>query len=922
MTLARDRKTADRLVDDPTTMAASQLAVAEIRARLQAPEEGLSSSEAATRLQQLGSNSLPQARGRSWWQRLWAQISNLLILVLLSAVVITALLGHTLDSVVILAVVISQALIGLVQEGRAEQALAAIRHMLAPAASVIRDGHSQRIAAADLVPGDTVLLEPGDRVPADIRLERCHSLSLDEAILTGESLAVEKQPEALAAASALGDQTNMAFSGTLVVRGTGRGVVVATGSRSEIGRISGLLQQTTGLQTPLLAQMDRFARLMATLVLAGGLLILLLGHWLSGLPFADLFIAVVGLTVAAIPEGLPAILSITLAVGVRRMAKRQAVVRRMPAIETIGAVSVICSDKTGTLTRNEMMVAALACGAHYRQVRGDGYALDGGLDKPLPEALQTPLMLAAALCNDASLQAAEGAVKIHGDPMEAALQVLVHRLDGDPVRLAQHWPRRDEIPFDAEYRLMATLNHNHQGRHVLWVKGAPEALLQRCRQQLDDAGNSVALQTGYWLEMIERLAADGQRVLALACKEYSGSELEMSDLNELQLIGLVGLMDPPRAEAIVAVAECHAAGIAVKMITGDHALTASAIAARLGLSNSGEVLTGKQLDELDDQALQDCVGRVNVYARTSPEHKLRLVQALQSSTDLGNDRGNDRGNQRANDQGGAVVAMTGDGVNDAPALKAADVGIAMGHKGSQAAREASAVVLLDDNFASLVAAVKEGRTVYQNLKKGIAFMLPINGGESISLVVALLLGHTLPISALQILWVNMISSVILAMTLAFEPALPGMMQQPPRARFEPLLSRRLAWQVLKVSLLFLAGIFAAWHWGMAHSGSEAFASTVAVNALVAMELFYLFAVRYPPGQAISLQGFKGTRVIWAAIAALIVMQSLFNWLPLFQRTFNSSAPDIAALLVAAGCGIVLLLILQLEGWVSRRFQAR
>ncbi|PHS63040.1 MAG: carbonate dehydratase [Thalassobium sp.] len=893
---------------------ACQCSVADIRARLQAPTDGLSSAEAATRLQQQGSNSLPQARGRSLWRRLWAQISNLLILVLLSAVVITALLGHTLDSLVILAVVISQALIGLVQEGRAEQALSAIRHMLAPTASVIRDGHSQRIAAAELVAGDTVLLEPGDRVPADIRLERCHSLSLDEAILTGESLAVEKQPEALTSTNALGDQSNMAFSGTLVVRGTGRGVVVATGSRSEIGRISGLLQQTTGLQTPLLAQMDRFARLMATLVVVSGLLILLLGYWLSDLPFADLFIAVVGLTVAGIPEGLPAILSITLAVGVRSMARRQAVVRRMPAIETIGAVSVICSDKTGTLTRNEMMVSALACGAHYRQVRGDGYALDGGLNEPLAETLQTPLMLAAALCNDASLQAGNGTVKIHGDPMEAALQVLVHRLDGDPVRLAQHWPRTDEIPFDAEYRLMATLNHDHQGRHQLWVKGAPEAVLQRCRSQLDETEGSVTLAQDYWSDMIERLASDGQRVLALACKEHSGSELEMTDLNDLQLIGLVGLMDPPRSEAIAAVAECHAAGIEVKMITGDHGLTASAIAARLGLHNSAEVLTGKQLDELDDQALQDCVGRVNVYARTSPEHKLRLVQALQSCGDGRN--GDGLSGKR---QGGAVVAMTGDGVNDAPALKAADVGIAMGHKGSQAAREASAVVLLDDNFASLVAAVKEGRTVYQNLKKGIAFMLPINGGESISLMVALLWGHTLPISALQILWVNMISSVILAMTLAFEPALPGMMQQPPRARNEALLSRPLAWKVLQVSLLFLIGIFAAWHWGMAHSGSEAFASTVAVNALVAMELFYLFTVRYPPGQAISWQGFKGTPVIWVAIAALILMQSLFNWLPLFQRTFNSMAPDLPALMVATGCGVAVLLILQLEGWIRGRW---
>lgn len=875
-----------------------QLTAATVRQQLHASEP-LSAAQAAARLQQHGPNSIPSQPPRSLLARLWAQVSNLLILVLVSASVITAMLGHWVDSGVIMAVVVLQTLIGLIQEGKAEQALAAIHHMLAPTAAVIRDGHGQRIAAVELVPGDTVLLEPGDRVPADIRLERCANLTIDESVLTGESLAVEKNADALSGEQPLGDQLNMAFSGTLVTRGTGRGVVVATGSKTEIGRISGLLQSTTQLQTPLLAQMDEFARFISLVVIGTGAAILGLGYLLSDLPFPELFMAVVGLTVAAIPEGLPAILTITLAVGVRRMASRKAVIRRMPAIETLGAVSVICSDKTGTLTRNEMMVAAVAAAEQQLAVSGAGYAMDGELATGLSAELQQQIARAASLCNDASVSLQDGQVSIHGDPMEAALQVLAHKLGELPDDLSRQWPRSDEIPFDAEHRFMATLNHDHSGQHIIWVKGAPEAILQRCSTELDNNLQPQPLQPETWQQVIADFAAQGQRVLALACKPAQRPELQMDDIQELQLIALVGLMDPPRQEAIDAVAECQAAGIQVKMITGDHALTAGAIAARLGLQNPEQVMTGAELDGLSDEQLQQRVGQVSVFARTSPEHKLRLVQAIQ--------------------QEHGVVAMTGDGVNDAPALKTADVGIAMGQKGSEAAREASAVVLLDDNFASLAAAVQEGRTVYQNLKKSVAFLLPINGGESISLIVALLWGLTLPIAPLQILWVNMVSSVILAMTLAFEPAEPDVMQRQPRRRDEPLLSRFLVERVVLVSLLFLAGIFAAWNWGMARTGDGAYASTLAVNALVAMELFYLFAVRYLDTPSITLRGVLGTPLIWLAIAALVLVQSLFTWVPWFQRTFNTASLDAPALLFAVGCGVAVLLILELESAVRRRF---
>jgi magnesium-transporting ATPase (P-type) len=799
-------------------------------------------------------------------------------------------------------VVVIQTLVGFIQEGRAEQALSAIRHMLAPRARVVRAGGQQQLDAGELVPGDTVLLEPGDRVPADIRLEKTSNLKIDEAILTGESEAVEKSPEPVNTSSALGDQSCLAFSGTMVTTGTGRGVVVRTGAATEIGRISGLLASTTSLKTPLLEQMDRFARGLSILVIIAGVAIFFGGLAFSGLPFRELFMAVVGLTVAAIPEGLPAILTITLAIGVRQMARRQAVVRRMPVIETLGAVSVICSDKTGTLTRNEMMVTTTILAGDRFEVNGEGYGLEGDITGNTGgEELLKEMGSAAALCNDSHLDFHSGVPRVHGDPMEAALKVFAHKAAFDIASGASGWSRQDEIPFDTETRYMATLNHDHHGHGRIFVKGAPEKVLAMCGAQLDPQDQATALDHGYWEQAVSDLASEGLRVLALARKSVGRgvTDLAVEDLEEgLELIGIVGLLDPPRQEAIRAIRDCHDAGIRVKMITGDHARTAGAIARKLGLRNSERVLTGKELDAMDDDTLAREVAEVDVFARTSPENKLRLVKALQALH--------------------GVVAMTGDGVNDAPALKRADVGIAMGVKGSEAAREAASVVLLDDNFASIAAAVREGRAVYTNLKKGIAFMLPINGGESISLITALLLGLTLPISALQILWVNMVSSVVLAMTLAFEPPEPDVMKQPPRAREEKLLQGFVAWRVLFVSLLFLAGIFAAWFWGMHRYDNEVLASTLAVNTLVAMEMFYLFAVRYLDSRSITLAGVLGTPVVLLAVAAVVLLQWMFTYLPWFQATFDSAALSVEMLVFAVGAGVLVLVILEIETAIRRR----
>ena len=883
------------------------IAAEQARVFLDAPEP-LTDESAQARLETFGPNQLPEGRTSGPLARLGRQLRNFLIYVLLTAAAITGALGHWVDAGVILAVVIIQTLVGFIQEGRAEQALSAIRHMLAPRARIVRAGGQHQGDASELVPGDTVLLEAGDRVPADIRLEKTNNLKIEEAILTGESEAVDKSPDPVEEQSALGDQTGMAFSGTMVATGTARGVVVRTGTHTEIGRISGLLADTTSLKTPLLEQMDRFARVLSLIVVAAGIIIFFGGLAFSGLEFRELFMAVVGLTVAAIPEGLPAILTITLAIGVRQMARRKAVVRRMPVIETLGAVSVICSDKTGTLTRNEMMVTTAVTGGERYEITGEGYGTDGRVcreGQPVTgDGVLSELARAAALCNDASIIGKDGQPSIHGDPMEAALKVFAGKAEFDHLNSATAWPRVDEVPFDTRIRFMATLHHDHHGHGIAYLKGAPERILAMCAHQVSPDGGTESLSKEHWEQVITEMASEGLRVLALARRPMAkGSrELVVEELEQgAELLGVVGLLDPPRQEAIRAIEECHDAGIRVKMITGDHALTAGAIARKLGLRNTDRVLTGNELDELDEDQLRDLAGEVDVFARTSPEHKLRLVKALQALH--------------------GVVAMTGDGVNDAPALKRADVGIAMGVKGSEAARQASSVVLLDDNFASIAAAVREGRTVYTNLRKGIAFMLPINGGESVSLITALLLGLTLPISALQILWVNMVSSVLLAMTLAFEPPEPGVMRQPPRPRDESLLQGFVVWRVAFVSLLFLVGIFAAWFWVMHRHQDPVLASTLAVNTLVAMEVFYLFAVRYLDSASITLRGVLGTPVVLAAIAAVVALQLLFTYLPWFQSTFTTAALSLEQLAFSVVAGVVVLVVLELETAIRNRLKA-
>jgi magnesium-transporting ATPase (P-type) len=876
-----------------------RLSAEEVLALLQVGGEGLAAAEVTRRRAECGPNRLPEAPTRSAWLRFLAQFDNILIYVLIGAAVLTAVLGHLLDSAVIVAVVLVNALIGYLQEGKAEQAMAAIRQMLAPRAAVRRDGRRQTVDAAELVPGDLVLLEAGDKVPADLRLIEVHGLAVQEAILTGESVAVEKQLEAVPADAALGDRTCLAFSGTTVTQGQGAGVVIATGARTEIGRISALLSTVEPLSTPLVEQMAVFARWLTLFILALAALVLAYGYFVLHQPFVELFMIVVGLSVAAIPEGLPAVLTITLAVGVKAMARRNAIVRRLPAIETVGSVNVICSDKTGTLTRNEMSVASVIAGGRHYRIVGEGYAPEGEvLDEQGRISDRAPLSdlaRAALLCNDAELLKAEGYWQVSGDPMEGALLAFASRVLDAAQDERKHHTRTDLIPFDARHRFMATLHHDHLGHAAIWVKGAPERVIAMCAAERGAEGVERPLAADAWRAAAEEIAAAGQRVLALAMRRVPPEHtvLELADVEgHLVLLGLVGLIDPPRAEAIAAVAECRAAGIAVKMITGDHARTAAAIARQIGLEHPDAVLTGVELDALDEAELRERVLEVDVYARTSPEHKLRLVMALQAH--------------------GLTVAMTGDGVNDAPALKRADAGVAMGRSGSEAAKEAADLVLADDNFASIVAAVREGRTVWDNIRKVISWTLPTNAGEAATILVALLLGMALPLTPVQILWVNMITAVTLGIALAFEPTEPDTMRQPPRRRDQPILSLGLVWQVLLVATLFCLGVFGIFRYAVDAGHSVELARTLAMNALVVFELFYLFYVRKLHGTSFTVAAIQGTPAVWMAIAVVAAGQFAITYIPSLQRVFGTAAVPLGLGVVVVLLGLVLLAVIEIE----------
>jgi len=891
----------------PGSIAWHALPARDAISRLDSHCDGLSAREAEARFGRYGPNLLPRAPRRPALLRFLTQFHNILIYLLVAAAAITALIGHYVDAAVIVAVVVINAVIGFIQEGRAEAALEAIRAMLSPQASVLRDGHRLTLSAAELVPGDVVLLEPGDRVPADLRLIHVKGLEVEEAVLTGESLPVRKHVEPVDEGAVVGDRSSLAFSGTLVTRGHGSGLVVETGTRTEIGRIGTMIEAVEVVSTPLLRQVGRFGRWLAVIVLAASSAVFAWGVLVNGWPASEMFLAAVGLAVAAIPEELPAILTIALAFGVERMARRNAIVRRLPAVETLGSVTVICSDKTGTLTRNEMMVEKVATADAVFRVTGSGYGPDGDLmlsDGPIDPAGRPELVeigRAVSLCSDARLRRDGGDWRVEGDPMEGALLAFAAKVGVDRDGAAADLPRLDAIPFESETQLMATLHGDADGG-VVYVKGAPERLLALCDRQRGTGGDE-RIDLGRWHRRLEDMTAGGERVIAVATRAapVGLTDIEMPDLEEgLTLLGLVGLADPPRREAIQAVEDCRTAGIRTKMITGDHPETARSIGARFGFATD-EVMTGRDFDMLDAERLAERAAKVDLFARTSPEHKLRLVEALQSR--------------------GEIVAMTGDGVNDAPALKRADVGVAMGIKGSEAAKEAAQIVLADDNFASIARAVEQGRTVYENIRKSIAFMLPTNGGEAMIVIGAVLVALPLPITAIQILWINMVTTVTLALALAFEPAEAAIMQRPPRRPRSAIITPYLTWRIFYVSVLMTAAVFALFLYAQSSDGLER-ARALSVNAIVAMEAVYLLNSRFLHSSVLSFKGLFGSRPVLVAIGAVLLMQLAFTYLPFFQDVFGTVGLSIGDWGLVAAVAAGLFLIVEIEKAVSRRLMSR
>lgn len=887
------------------------------------PAHGLGTDEAARRLAQYGENRLPEPQHLGVLRRFFAQLHNPLIYVLLLASAVTALLGHWLDMAVILGVVLLNAVLGVVQEGKAAQAMEALKHMLMPHAQVLRAGTMQHVPSHALVPGDVVLLQAGDRVPADLRLLRAHQLAADESMLSGESLAARKATEAVAADTPLGERRGMLYAGTLVTQGQGSGMVVATGIHTELGRISAMLEHVSPLDTPLLRQIDAFARRLTFIILALALVAFLVGYGLRGIPLAETFMLAVGLAVAAIPEGLPAVLTIALAIGVQRMARRKAIVRRLPAVEALGSVTVICTDKTGTLTCNRQTAMHLLTPQASYRVEGLGYNPHGRIvpdsspdvdhaveqDANPNEDVGT-LLLAGVLCNDASLlihaAAAEDAsddlgdelsddrrFQVLGDPIEGALLVLAHKYGLEPEQLRETWPRVDVHPFDAATRMMASLHRSPHGQEHLFVKGAPEVILARVL----DAPAQIH-------QTLERMAAEGLRLLAFAAQAHAKGEIigEQAD-KDLHWLGVVGFIDPPREGVLEAVQICQAAGIRVKMITGDHALTAGAIARSLGIGGAEvRVVQGAQLEQADAAQLAEWARTVDVFARTSPEHKLLLLRALQEA--------------------GEVVAMTGDGVNDAPSIKAADVGIAMGQGGSEVAREASVIVLADDNFATIAAAVHEGRGVYDNLQKGILFILPTSFGQAMLMLMALLLGVSAAITPVQVLWVNMFTSVNLAVALVLEHPEAGVMQRRPRSPRAPLLSGRVWWRILLVAGGMLLGSYGLYSLMLAQGEALEVARTAALNTLVLMECAYLLNARYLDQPVLNRAGLLGNHWVWVVIGPLLVLQLAVTYLPVMNTLLGTAALAPQVWLWMVGAALSLFLLVELEVRLVGRWAKR
>ncbi len=869
------------------------------------PTSGLSSHEAQQRLAHYGTNELKGKPSKSPIVLFLLQFNQPLLYILLIAGLIKALLGQWVNAGVIWGVTVINAIIGFVQESKAESAIAALASSVETDAMIRRDGKTIKVSSRDLVPGDVVLLTSGDKVPADLRLLHCRNFQVNESALTGESVAVEKRAgsdvQLLDEDTPLAERLNMAYAGSFVTVGQGEGVVIATGRNTETGRISKLMEENVSLTTPLTRKFDRFSKTLLYAILAVAAFTFVVGLGYGNTPIA-MFEAAVALAVSAIPEGLPAVVTITLAIGVSRMARHHAIVRKLPAVETLGSATVICSDKTGTLTENQMTVQTIFAGGHHYGLTGEGYTPRGelrdGEDRPLSQQeMSLPLrqcLMAGMLCNDSELEQKEHTWSVVGDPTEGALLVAARKAGYTRPDLSQIYPRLDIMPFESEFQYMATLHRDTaSGERQFFVKGSTEAVVARCeRMQMAD-GPEVALDPDDIFLQAEHMASRGLRVLAFAIKSTTANQIDHGDIQSgLVFLGLQGMIDPPRAEAIAAVKACQTAGIQVKMITGDHRVTAAAIAERMGLSQQDEVLayTGQDLADMDSHALANAVQDGSVFARVAPEQKLRLVEALQSR--------------------GHVVAMTGDGVNDAPALKQADIGIAMGRAGTEVAKEAADMILTDDNFASIEAAVEEGRTVFRNLMKAIAFILPVNGGESMTILLSVLIGRgdVLPILSLQVLWLNMVNSIAMTVPLAFEPKSYNLMNQEPRHPNEPLLSKHLLKRIALISVFNWILIFGMFEWVRQSTDDVDLARTMAIQALVAGRIIYLLSIsQFWATIAARLRGMSialgDATAIGYGILAAVVLQFIFSQWSVMNFLFSTTPLNLGQLLLCVAVSL-------------------
>lgn len=875
--------------------------------------DGLASAEAARRRERFGPNAITQKKGASLFILFLHQFRQPLIYILIVAGIVTAALQEWVDSGVIFGVVIVNAVIGFMQESKALKAIGALAKAMTSEATVIRDGRKQRIPAIDLTIGDVVSLQSGDKVPADLRLIQVRELQIDESALTGESVPVVKQPGVLEADTVLADRTNMAYSSMLVTYGTGTGVVTAIGNDTEIGRINQMIASADILATPLTKQIARFSKLLLYIIIGLAAVTFAVGLF-RGQEMIDMFMAAVALAVGAIPEGLPAALTITLAIGVSKMAKRNAIIRKLPAVETLGSVSAICSDKTGTLTQNQMTVQEIHVDGKLFDVTGVGYApqgefkRDGSTIDPQSNVALRECLAAGLLCNDSNLISAEGAWRIEGDPTEGALITAAQKAGLTRDALLQKLPRIDAIPFESHHMYMATLHHEiEKDKDVIYMKGSVESILARCSNAMTAAGEAGPFNPEEHHHLADAMARKGLRILAFATRVVESGKKTISHedvAGGMTLLGLQAMIDPPRPEAVAAVKACHTAGIKVKMITGDHGITALAIARKIGIAQGmgGDegslVLSGKAIAALSDDDLVAHAQNTAVFARVAPEDKLRLVKALQANGDS--------------------VAMTGDGVNDAPSLRQANIGIAMGITGTDVAKETADMVLTDDNFATIEAAVEEGRGVFDNLTKFITWTLPTNFGEGFVILTAVVAGTALPILPVQILWINMTTAVLLGLMLAFEPKEPGIMNRPPRGQKRPILTGPLFMRISVVGALLCTAAFALFHWALGANESEASARTIAVNTFVMGELFYLFNCRSLNHSMFKIGLFSNPFVL-VGVVLMVLMQLGYTYLPFMNTAFHSEPMSLLEWGYCVGVGVVIYILVELEKIVKKRF---